>query len=379
MVESYLMTVALLFSGMSGLDVPKAENRYLDVKLDGIDKSGSTLTINTRLEPLENLKISPKGEYAFTHVSAGYGMRKDQDFLGLKFQVFAQDVATIERLAHPANRLLLRLWDFNVNRLRLDHRRDIPFVDVYLTNEGQAGGEHLMGVDPGEVDSNGTPRRANMIYIYKLATFKDPVEQCRELAHEYGHASIPAIGGFSGPENWANGDVGERIYLSWISAELKAGALKPEDAMGVAPGGLENYLNSKVTPMIKRIGQNGPNAALLAQTDAKAFDEYVATAVYCEAILPRVSFARSLALQNGTKATDYFKAVSDAISEREQWEPRIPEALNGFPIWIPLVKGTIKGAKILEKKGDWAKVQPSSQTVIITNPPIDNNQSKAKS
>lgn len=378
MVETYLMTIALLFSGMSGMEVETAEKRYLDVKLPGIDQSGSTLSINTKLEPMENLKISPKGEYAFSHVSAGYAMRKDQDFLGLKFQIFAQDAATIEKLAHPANRFLLRLWDFNVTRMRLDHRRDIPFIDVYLAAEGQAGGEHLLGEDPGERDSNNTPRRANMIYIYKVSTFRDPLEQCRELAHEYGHASIHAIGGFTGPEHWANGDVGERIYLSWIAQELKAGTLKSEDVMGVSQDALDGYLKTKVHPLIKRIGQNGPNTTLLAQTDPKAFEEYVAITIYCEAVLPRVAFARSIALQGGTKATDYFKAVSDAIAEREEWQPRIPEYLKGSPIWLPLGKGSVRGGKVLEKKGDWAKIQPSSQTVIITNPPIDNNKAKLK-
>ena len=50
----------------------------------------------------------------------------------------------------------------------------------------------------------------------EIDTSKPQAEACRELAHEYGHAVLPAIGGFKSPEDWANGYLGERLFLRWL-------------------------------------------------------------------------------------------------------------------------------------------------------------------
>ena len=75
-----------------------------------------------------------------------------------------------------------------------------PF-DVWLCRQGQTGGEQW---------------RSN-IYFYDLGTPRSSIEWIREIVHEYGHLALPAIGGYTDPEYWANGYYGERLITRWIA------------------------------------------------------------------------------------------------------------------------------------------------------------------
>src|SRR5205807_841719 len=121
-------------------------------------------------------------------------------------------------------RMVLRLY----NQLQRHYHPGPPkgflgIVDVYLCWGGTPGGEQRF-----DIEKVGKPPRqidVNTIYIYDLASFKDPVEMAREVAHEYGHAVLPPVGGFGEPEDWGNGDAGERVFMRWLSEEMPAGRM----------------------------------------------------------------------------------------------------------------------------------------------------------
>jgi hypothetical protein len=45
-----------------------------------------------------------------------------------------------------------------------------------------------------------------------------------------------------------------------------------------------------------------------------------------------------------------------------------PKGVAKNPIWIPLGKGRLTGARILKREGDWAHVLPWGGPMTINNP-----------
>lgn len=348
------------------------DRRYIGAEFDSFEDGRKSLSLNHQLTPLEVPKISPKHEWEFQFVSSGFARRPGTDQFNLRLRVFAQirKEDPMQDVALHMTRMLLRLWDMNFHRLRLDHAEKFHLrsVDVYLCFGGEAGAEQLFTYDS---EGEGSPRPANNIYFYEITSFTNPIEMAREVAHEYGHATLPPIGGFTAPENWANGDVGERLYLTWLRDLVAAGKANHMDTMGATLEQLNTYVAQKVTPLVVKIGTAGPNLALLGQSSKEAFMEYVGLTVYAGVTLPRPMFARSLGLSLGSnKATDYAKRILEAASESRTWSPTIPTSLKGKTIWLPVGPGKVTGGKALANKSGWVKVQPTAAKVTITNPPI---------
>jgi hypothetical protein len=263
--------------------------------------------------------------------------------------------------------MLARLWDFNIQRLKIDHNPSFfhGFVDVYLAWGGKAGGEQLFGED---IEA-GRPVRVNTIYIYDLNGFTEPVEMAREIAHEYGHATLPAVGPYTAPEDWANGYLGEKLYLSWMADALQAGKLKPSDAMGANAEGLNAYVAKHVTPLIERAAAAGPGLNLKGKT-AEAMNDYLGLVLYADLLLPDAALARSLRLTGSQSAVDYVKAVATAAAEVPTWTANLPNLWKGRSIWIPLPpKGKVSGGTIAKRQGTWVQVKLTGTTLSITNPP----------
>jgi len=135
------------------------------------------------------------------------------------------------------------------------------FVTVWLAREGMPGGE--------ESDEN--------IWLFAIDTPRAPAEWLRELAHEYGHATLPTIGPFSKPERWANGYLGERLYLKWLLGDNHQTDIwtEPIDAAG--------YLTNQVKPLRERFLNGGPDAPDAQKIDAEGMDYLIGQVLALEA------------------------------------------------------------------------------------------------
>lgn len=125
---------------------------------------------------------------------------------------------------------------------------DTPF-DVWLCRQGHTGGEQW---------------RTN-IYFYDLEAARSSIEWIREITHEYGHLALPAIGGYSAPEYWANGYFGERLMTRWI-ARLPDGPALVTKVWGDFSG-WPNFERLLITPALDLYKKSGPSAAMAARTD----------------------------------------------------------------------------------------------------------------
>jgi hypothetical protein len=191
------------------------------------------------------------------------------------------------------------------------------------------------------------------------------------VAHEYGHATLPPVGIFKAPEDWANGHLGERLYLKWLRDEIAAKHLTTADAVGASVEQLNAYLTQNVWPNVKRVAVAGPNYAALKKLDKTAMDQYLGWVMYAEQVLPTHAFTRSLLLAATQNPVAYLKSFADAASEVPTWTVKVPYLAGGKPFWLPLGKGKLSGGTVLATKGDWVKIQPSGKTVTIKNPPVE--------
>lgn len=100
---------------------------------------------------------------------------------------------------------------------------NVPF-NVWLTRDGDTGGEQWK----------------NNLYLYNITVERSSIEWIREITHEFSHLAFPPIGGYSEPEYWANGYIGERLIVRWI-AESPISTAMVEKSWGTFSG----YANFK--------------------------------------------------------------------------------------------------------------------------------------
>ncbi len=327
--------------------------------------------VRVRHDPLDPPKLSPKRyppgnqKWEFNWLTTGF-VRMDKDRYDLRFRVFSQARKPSGDQAKAVARMGLRLWELLATRMSTDHmetQKGIHLVDIYLAWGGEAGGEQAFLED---IEA-GRPREANMIAIYDIESFTEPLEMAREVAHEYGHATLAAIGGFESPEDWGNGYLGEKLFLRWIRDEMLAGRLTKDDVMGARVTDLDAWVAANVTPLVRKAAAAPPNMKVLSGKGQKAMDEFLGLALYADSILPDKVFTRTLRLVGSMKAVDYPRAMVLACSENN-FTLEIPSILEGKPIWIPLGNGHVINAKVLAKAGNWVQIQPLSVPVKVIAP-----------
>lgn len=347
---------------------------YATLDLTSIEDPRLVHTQWIQLAAAEEPQRCPRHPWLFPFVTAGYGRTAaSETSANTRFQVFSQ--YRNETLDNDpsvwTSRLLLRLWDMNLHRLGVDNpERYRRIVDVFLCTEGEPGGEQMF------VNADlGTPAQPklvdmNAIFIYQVQTLTDPGEFVREVSHEFGHATLPQVGPFTGPEPWANGDVGERIYIKWLDDALKSGKLVSSDVAKSTPEHLNKYIRERVDPYIAKLAKYGPDMALLAKDSEDAYHAYVGLTTYAQAILPTKVFGRSMRLIGGNKGSDYARAIVDACAEVPLVEFAVPGSAGKGALWLPVGKGAVETGTVKAKKGAWALVAPAGPTVRVRNPGV---------
>lgn len=370
---AFLLACALF--PLSGQDRQASVPQYM-TETDGPPH----LMILPNHDPISPPKLAPiKGadpalDLNFPYVVAGFENEDritaaDGNF-HIRFRVFSQSRETQTSLATPIARMLMRLWQMTYTRLDIDHAPIFSggIVDVYLCKGGRPGGEQLFGEDI----EGGRVKKVNTIYIYDVASLTDHVEQAREVAHEYGHAILPGIGGFVRPERWANGYLGEKLFLTWIHEELASGRLSSQDSMGATAEDLQPWLDANVKPLVKASAMLRPDTAMLARKDQVGMNAYLGLAMSVATMYPTKVFARSMKLTGSASAKDYPAAIALATEEPDIFAVKVPPYLAGTKIWLPLGKAKVSGCTTIKRDGNWTLVQSGAHPILVK--PVKPNQ-----
>jgi len=306
-------------------------------------------------EPLSPPRQDPK--FRIEHPFEVKGLLDENGQLRERVFVY---VASKERvpLAVLAARQLLRMLAYAKQAFGFD----LPLgysrqLHVFLTEAGAPGGEQ--GVFEGPTPSGGM-KSYHCIYVYDISSFTEPVEMARELAHEFGHAVLPAVGGFDQPERWANGMLGEMVFLRRLASEP---SMQDRDRMGAPALELRQLWNREMRPLIQRVFTRGPQ--IRPEPDRTDMGEYVGMMGVILEAFPQ-AFSRAMLLSGGTTAFDAEQGALRAIGERAEWRVRLPDWVGSSAIYLPAPgEWRVEGGKVLSRRGDWIKIQPTQNPLVL--------------
>lgn len=318
------------------------------------------------LAPLKDFKRAPRKELgSFAFVSGGYAASPEfKEFEPLRLSVYGQHRETDNELDRLVAMTLMRLWWFNYNRLGLDHSKVYKegIIDVYLCWGGSepAGGEQAF-----ETDADQSSRIANNIYLYQLDKYPGPLEILREVAHEYGHATLPPFGGFSKPETFANGMLGEKLYMLYLRNQMQKGSIASQDIVGTKYEELNAFVKTEVEPFARRGLLQLPSASNFQLKTEQGMDNFLAFALAMQAALPSELFAKAIRTVESKKGAGLIDSVLSVVKQTPRVVYGWPKAYGLSAAWLPAANGKVSQGKILRKQGDWALVEAINGRVVV--------------
>jgi hypothetical protein len=180
-----------------------------------------------------------------------------------------------------------------------------PF-DVWLCAGGQSGGEQW---------------RSNL-YLYDSETPRSSIEWLREIVHEYCHLALPPIGGYTAPEYWANGYLGERLLVRWFMRPPE-GPARVEALWGDFSGA-ENFRRLLLAPPLALYARIGPSRAWLSRRDDLGMRYLIGQALTFDDRFGGIrlgdAFARLPRFHKAT-ASDFAAALAEARSASARTGP----------------------------------------------------------
>jgi hypothetical protein len=323
---NWLVFSLMLLTGALGPQTPPAQ--LSPSQLPRLDAEKEVLT-----PPFPGLLLTPSaplrsadGKYGqpYRAVCYGYaalprpGTEKTPLYVR-RFAVYAPDSEFLP-LAKRVARLLLLLHGLNRERLGFDHPPDMPVVQVWLTRQAGAG------LDAGV----GGEQFKNQIYLYDVTAARRPIEWARETAHEYGHFALPGVSGFTAPEAWANGVLGERLFLKWLLEEARAGRLSLETLPFVALEDLTLFETRQIAPLVARVLTAGTDAQRLARRDATGMDDYTGLVMavdtlYGSSMLRKALLATSPSAEGRfIEAPDFLRGFVTALRSTAEFLMTVP-------------------------------------------------------
>lgn len=249
----------------------------------------------------------------------------------------AQALPTAKRVA----KLLLWLHGITREHMKTDHIRTQSTVHVWLTRTPGAG---LSGDVGGE-------QFKNQIYIYDIFAERRPIEWMREVAHEYGHYALPGVIGFTAPEEWSNGVLGERLFLKWLAENIAAGRSPAENLPFVTRAELEEFQFRQIVPLIARWASQTPDLRRLTRKDTDGMDDYTGFVLYWDSVHGsagvRDLFAASTSGANNAflTAPDVGQGAMNSLKDSAEYTvtPPLKDKSAPFYVYFPFAAWSISG------------------------------------
>ncbi len=178
----------------------------------------------------------------------------------------------------------------------------------------------------------GAERDDTDILLYRvLGEERSPIEWVRQLAHECGHLLIPPIGGFAEPEVWGNGELGERLFIYFLTRESArvAGAQWPSDEAVARLDHLwvgghlaaEEYLAAAGRMPLNVWAGEGPESELIVGQDERSMQYYVGFALYVLAAHGPAGLREVIKGCPGTTVPDFIYSYKQTLIARAAGGP----------------------------------------------------------
>lgn len=219
-------------------------------------------------------------------------------------------------------------------------------LHIWLCENGQSGGQ----------------LSKDSLYIFSIGTERSPAQRCRELAHELGHSVLPGISGYTEPEPWANGYLGEQIILRWLDQAMKSGELKPEQFFGVTQKDISELVTSRYENLLAAWRNGQFSETELNRRDAvgmKALIGFVAymQTVYGDEVLSE-SFRRLMAPSAQELVTAFKRSVDDTLPIRLMLS-------QPTRLYLPACRAKWSASpELLIKKPEWRKFNANPAALV---------------
>jgi hypothetical protein len=207
------------------------------------------------------------------------------------------------------------------------------------------------------------------IMFWKASMVRPEAEWVRELFHEYGHVSLPPLGGFRPPlEPFANGMMGETLGMLW--------AAQSPERFGAAGKEFAFHASTQALPALRFFLKAGPGSSLRASGTTDGWHYLQGLTTYLErvyggrllgrAMTPlanRASNVSNLAARRSLMSTQTLMNSLDQ-SWRNPWGKT-----NTLPIWLPGALDNSPSATTLISRGE-GMLKSGSTTPALLYVPI---------
>lgn len=312
--------------------------------------------------PVEvNIPVSGGARSALVNRSSyGYATSSAKDRLEMQFvlsypsRLVSAHQTDYRETAPNIVHLMLRAYGYFTHYLGKQPPVDPP-VKTYLLEDGPPGAESY----------------GSELFFYSAHTPRTPVEWARQVGHEYGHLVLPPVGRYMQPESWANGMLGERLFIQWLAEEAQAvsGAQWPEqpaveildrllgenaefDAIG--------YLDASCYADMQLFQQLGPDAAQIAGTDQESMRYWLGLMLWIQATLGKETLRDVMDAAPGTSPADFLYALKLVMKQQATADP-ITLSAGGIDaersrLSVPPMKGALGWRGITLSAGDSAAI-----------------------
>lgn len=258
----------------------------------------------------------PKYGWQFAAACYGYFRNEHLSQPELRFRVYVQQLEDLPR-AQKVCRLLLRLQQVAWHKLRLQvNMQGERVLNVWLCRQGNAGGEQWR----------------NNLYIYSIQQVHNPLEWLREVAHELSHALLPGITGYTLPEPWANGYMGERLFLMWLAPLLNNGQLTPSDLCDASAEDVRSFVQQRCLPLRNQWMTGGFPKDKFQRRDALGMGALIGHALYIDSVYGHTMLRATFARMAEPSPDAFWKAFMEAVREADEIQI-IPSGKTS--VWLP--------------------------------------------
>lgn len=225
---------------------------------------------------------------------------------------------------------------------------------VYLLEQGPPGAEAYH----------------SQMYLYSAQQDRPPLEWAREVAHEYGHLVLPAVGRYVNPEDYASGLWGERLFIQWLAEEAQTVAMVPwpdESAQKAlsklwaddADFNAASYLADTCYTDMGLWYERGPDSPQIAGTGEQSMHYWLGFMTWVQAAFGKEGLRETVDAAPGTSPADFMFALKQVIKRHAEEGKLAMRAgcldAGGSELSVQPLQGALRWRDVQLKEDDTAR------------------------